>query len=85
MCARAANAPVAVSARDEDAANAASNEQHVHGDDAEPFGGNVGGMFRGRRYLSNELSLDLWRGQEGAERVPSWKPGPGPRFQDAHQ
>ena len=46
MCARAANAPVAVSARDEDAANAASNEQHIHGDDAEPFGGSArrGGM-----------------------------------------
>ena len=28
----------------------------------------TGGLFRHRRYLSNELSLDLWRGQEGAER-----------------
>ena len=40
------NAPVAVSARAEDAANAASNEQHIHGDDPEPFGGRArrGGM-----------------------------------------
>ena len=32
-------APVMMSPRDQDAAHAASHRQHVHGDDAEPFGG----------------------------------------------
>ena len=41
VCAGAANAPVAMKPRDEDAADAASNQQHVHGDDAEPDGGSA--------------------------------------------
>ena len=41
MCAAAANAAVAMKPRDEDAADAASNQQHVHGDDAEPDGGSA--------------------------------------------
>ena len=41
VCASADNAAVAMKPRDEDAADAASNQQHVHGDDAEPDGGSA--------------------------------------------
>ena len=41
MCASTGKPPVAMSPRDEDAAHAASDRQHLHGDDAEPFGGSA--------------------------------------------